>query len=114
MRKILCLIFLLSLEGCSVLSLKENSIESIVIEERKTGSRIKIIDQSQISQLLKVINSSRKEFGIFKGNYIITILYRNKEIKTILIEGDMLKIDGITYRMSKKNTLIIEKYFEDG
>ena len=114
MRKILCLIFLLSLEACSVLSLKENSIESIVIEERKTGSRIKIIDQSQISHLLKVINSSRKEFGIFKGNYIITILYRNKEIKTILIEDDMLKIDGITYRMSKKNTLIIDKYFEDG
>ena len=26
----------------------------------------------------------------------------------------MLKIDGVTYRMSKKNALIIEKYFEDG
>lgn len=112
MKKI-CLIILLSLTSCASLLVNNSSVESITIEKIKTGSRIEITDQSQISHLLKLINSSSKEFFISKGKYRITIKYRNKEMKVVLFSDNMIKIDGVTYKTSEKLNCIIEKYFED-
>lgn len=104
---------LLSLTSCVSLLVDNSSVESITIEKISTGSRIEITDQSQISQLLKLINSSCREFYISKGKYRITIKYRNKEMKVVLFSGNVLKIEGVTYKTSEMLNHIIEKYFED-
>ena len=104
----------MTLTSCTALLEGNSSVESIVIEKISTGSRIEITDQSQISQLLKLINSSSREFYICKnGKYLITIKYRNKEIKVVLFRDNMIRIEGVTYKTSERLNCIIEKYFEN-
>lgn len=110
--KNLYLIFLLLLIGCNTLHINNSPIESIIIEEINTGLRKTITDQKQISRLLKCINSSSREFFIFKPNYLVTIIYKDKENKQVLIKNEALKIDDVTYKSSKQISFIIETYFE--
>ena len=102
MKKLLyVIIVLLSLLGCtSSLHIKTRSIETIIIKETN-------------SDLLKYINSSSREFFIFKAKYTITISYGDKTTKTILLKDEMLKIDGVTYRTSKHISMFIETYLKN-
>lgn len=113
MKKISYIMILLSLVGCSSLNIKSHSIENIIIEESNSDLRIIISDKSQISQLLKYINSSSREFYIFKPYYIITISYEDKTIKKIFLKDEMLKIEGATYKTSEHLSVIIETYLRD-
>ncbi len=103
----------MSFLGCTSLHIKTRSIESIIVEETNSDLRVNISDKSQISQLLKYINSSSREFFIFKPNYTITISYGDKTIKKVFLKDEMLKIDGITYRTSKHLNIIIETYLRN-
>ena len=108
------IVVLLSLLGCtSSLHIKKRSIENIIIRETNSDLRIDISDKTQISQLLKYINSSSREFFIFKAKYTITISYGDKTTKTILLKDEMLKIDGVTYRTSKHISMFIETYLKN-
>jgi len=113
MKKISYIMILLSLVGCASLNIKSRSIENIIIEETNSDLRINISDKSSISLLLKYINSSSREFYIFKPNYIITISYEDKKIKKIFLKDEMLKIEGVTYRTSEHLSVIIETYLRN-
>lgn len=113
MKKISYIMILLSLVGCASLNIKSRSIENIIIEETNSDLRINISDKSSISLLLKYINSSSREFYIFKPNYIITISYEDKKIKKIFLKDEMLKIEGVTYRTSEYLSVIIETYLRN-
>ena len=113
MKKISYIMILLSLVGCTSLNIKSHSIENIIIEDTDSDLRINISDKSQISQLLKYINSSSRDFYIFKPNYTLTISYGDKTIKKIFLKDEMLKIEGVTYRTSKQLSVIIETYLRN-
>ena len=114
MKKIIFIIVLLSLFGCTTsLHIKTRSIENIIIRETNSDLRIDVSDKTQISQLLRYINLSSREFFIFKAKYTITISYGDKTAKTILLKDEMLKIEGVTYRTSKHISMFIETYLRN-
>jgi hypothetical protein len=101
----------LSFVGCKSQIINNKDIGSIIVEDVNTAQKISITDNSQIAQLLKIINSSSREFYIFVPDYRVTILYANNEKKELLLKGVMLKIDGVPYKASKKLSKTIETYF---
>ena len=111
MRNLLYMILFLSIIECKAQIIESKGIENIIIENINTTQRITITDNSQITQLLKIINSSSREFYIFIPNYRIIISYVNNKKKVVLLKGMMLKIDGISYKANKKLSEIIEIYF---
>lgn len=111
MKKILCIMLILSITGCKSQIINNKDIKSIIVENVNTAQKIEITDHSQVAQLLKIINSSSREFYIFMPDYRVTILYANNEKKEILLKGVMLKIDGVPYKTSKKLSKKIEIYF---
>ena len=111
MRNLLYVILFLSIIECKAQIIESKEIKNIIIENINTTQRITITDNSQITQLLKIINSSSREFYIFIPNYRITISYVNNKKKVVLLKGMMLKIDGISYKANKKLSKIIEIYF---
>ena len=113
MKKILYIMILLSLVGCASLNIKSRPIENIIIEEINSDLRVNISDKSQICLLLKYINSSSREFYVFKPDYVITISYEDKANKKIFLKDEMLKIEGVTYRTSEHLSVIIESYLRN-
>jgi hypothetical protein len=113
MRKLIFIIIGLSIIGCNSPNISRKNIKSIVIENVATEHKIEIKEHSQIAQLLKIINSSKQEFYIFKPDCRITILYINNNSVTLLLNKSALKIDGIPYKTSTKLNDIIETYFSN-
>ncbi len=109
-------IFLLVLlfPGCSPQIVETQNVESITIEDVNTGQSIDIVSHSQIDQLMKCVNRSRKTIAIIpKGWFCITVTYTNKEQKTILLaDKKYLKYYGASYKTTNKIYKIIGSFFD--
>ncbi len=68
---------------------------------------VSITDQNTISDILKMINKSRKEIVKFYPEYSLNICYRDDTV-AVLVNGIHCKINGISYRMSDK----LERYLQ--
>lgn len=106
------IIVLLSITGCKSPIINNKDICSIIVENYSTSQTQTITDCSQINKLLRIINSSKQELFKFQPDYSVTILYGNNEKKVLLLKGQCIKIDGVTYRTSKKMSVMLDKLFE--
>ena len=63
--------------GCKSQIINSKDVEKLIVEDINTAQKIVITDHSQVTQLLKMINSSSREFYIFVPDYRVIILYTN-------------------------------------
>ena len=63
-------------------------------------------------EINKKLVESKQELFKFKPDYRVTILYGNNEKKVLLLKGQCIKIDGVTYRTSKIMSVMLDKLFE--
>lgn len=92
-------LFLLSMESCCTKTIVEPDVVEIVIDNKETGRSHSVTDKDSIQMIVKTINTSKREFCIFIAHKEMTLKYKSKKDRKILInnEGHYLKIDGIPY-----------------
>lgn len=93
---ILFLFTVLCLVGCKKNIVERNAIE-ISVENLKNNQIHKIVKENEIATIIDKINSSKKEFLIFKPDVKLVFTYSNGNKKIVLVKKNMLKIDGISY-----------------
>ena len=101
MKNLLCIMLFFLIVGCKSQIINSKDVEKLIVEDINTAQKIVITDHSQVTQLLKMINSSSREFYIFVPDYRVIILYTNNKKKELLLKDVMLKIDGVSYNASK-------------
>ena len=86
------------MSGCNKSIVKHDGME-IVIENKETGLKHAITNKDSLEEIVMIVNSSQKEFRIFKPQKEMTLKYANGKETTILInnDGHHIKIDGISY-----------------
>ncbi len=87
---------LLCIVGCQKNIVERNAIE-ISVENLKNNQIRKIVNENEIVTITDKINSSEKDFLIFKPDVKLVFTYSNGNKKIVLVKKNMLKIDGISY-----------------
>ena len=87
---------LLCIVGCQKNIVERNAIE-ISVENLKNNQIRKIVNENEIVTIIDKINSSEKDFLIFKPDVKLVFTYSNGNKKIVLVKKNMLKIDGISY-----------------
>lgn len=87
---------LLCIAGCQKNIVERNAME-ISVEDLKNNQTHKIVKENEIATIIDKINSSKKEFLIFKPDVKLVFTYSNGNKKIVLVKKNMLKIDGISY-----------------
>ena len=87
---------LLCIVGCQKNIVERNAIE-ISVENLKNNQIRKVVNENEIVTITDKINSSEKDFLIFKPDVKLVFTYSNGNKKIVLVKKNMLKIDGISY-----------------
>ena len=111
----IALIFIITMIGCEGKSklFESENIKSITITHHIVSNNkfiIEIHSVDEINKIVDLLNYSRKEPRIFKANYEIKILYNKGLSKLILGNGNMIKVDGLTYKLNQNLNDLIENY----
>ena len=92
----LIIFILICMTGCQKHIVDANAIE-VYIEKLDSDQIYKITCREKINKIIYTINSSKREFRIFIPNVKVVLIYKNGKRKTILVNGNKIKVDGITY-----------------
>ena len=87
---------LMCMTGCQK-HIVEANVREAYIEKLETNQIYKITCREKINKIIYTINSSKREFRIFIPNVKVVLIYKNGKRKTILVNGNKIKVDGITY-----------------
>ena len=87
---------LICMTGCQK-HIVEANVREVYIEKLETNQIYKITCKEEINKIIYNINSSKREFCVFIPNVKVVLIYRNNKKKIILINGNKLKIEGVTY-----------------
>lgn len=96
-------VILLGITSSCKNTIVEPDVVEVAIEDKETGQIQLITDKDSLERIVATVNSSKKEFCIFNAKKEMTLKYKNKKDKLILINsnGHFLKIDGKTYVSSR-------------
>ena len=98
-RKKYILVFfciLLCITGCQRNIVETDAME-ISVKNLDNNQVYKITDEDEICRITDNINSSEKEFCIFKPDMELELAYCDGKKKTVLIKKNRLKMDGVSY-----------------
>ncbi len=84
----------------------DTNVTEICVHNIKTGKELVISNKDSINTIVFDINSCRQEFCIFMPSHEMVCKYKNQESKTILIKGNVLKIDGVPYKRTTDDAII--------
>jgi hypothetical protein len=106
---------MLTMQKCSNNTeiIESSSVQQILILVDSTsanpyGSEKKIIDKESISSIVKQLNSCSLEPIKFYPTHRIRIIYNNGVEEVVLLNGNVMKYKGHTYRLNKSIRTIIE------
>ena len=86
------------LSGCNK-AIVDPDVSEIVTEDKDSGIKCSITNKDSLEKIVTKVNSSKREFRIFKAQREMTLKYKNGKMTTILIsnDGHYMKIDGKSY-----------------
>jgi hypothetical protein len=85
--------------------IKGDHIKIIQIMHYLSGGKLDVKNLSnpnKISEAVYQLNNAMKEPAYFKGQYILRIIYKNGSIDSVICNNNLIKINGLTYRMERK------------
>lgn len=111
MKKILIFtLFSCILFGCTAKIIRDKNINRIVLMDNQSESVLKEINRaSEINSIVETLNSAEKHLIKFRATHKIEIYRGNSDKSTVLINGDNMKVDGVTYTLGINILNILEK-----
>ena len=97
--KTILFVVLLGITSSCKNTIVDPDVVEIVIKDRETGQIQSVTDKDSLEKIVAIVNSSKKEFCIFIAQKEMTLKYKSKIDRLILINsnGHCLKIEGKTY-----------------
>ncbi|HTE01619.1 MAG TPA: hypothetical protein VK668_20165 [Mucilaginibacter sp.] len=110
---LLICIWTITIIGCQDKSsiIKSDNIKIIELKFY-TGNKVfseNISDRQKVQSIVTELNTAKRELSVFKAQYILRIIYSNREEQLIICNGSRIKVNGLTYKLNMPIEKIISR-----